>query len=386
MQIRAVVHRNSMNHTEKTLIPVRGFTLIELIVYIALVSLFVTSAIFFTWDVIYGREKAYQNQLIEQNIRIALARVAYEIRRATNVQSVSANQIVLDSNGSSTIITHLSGRVEITSGGNGPYNLTSNQVEVTDLTFSNLSSTNNNSKNISISMTIRQSQAAVSGQLTAQIRASHSAELKGQFNMARSLLIDATGSVLSINSRNVEGLILQDASTSDITIDQLTISWTGIAGGINITEVQIGGGAVEWVGSQGSGSTLNLADYTLLSGITSTAIDYLQFDGDMSGATLELSFTFTDGSTVKARVTPESLISASPSPTPSPGTSPGPTPTPTPTAIPTTCIQICINNSYSSGTCRQNAQNCTNNGQIHLPAGNAFCTGGPNTDTCCCTP
>lgn len=61
-------------------------------------------------------------------------------------------------------------------------------------------------------------------------------------------------------------------------------------------------------------------------------------------------------------------------------TSPAPTPTPT------TCAQACIGSGYSSGTCRQNVQNCNNSGETYLPAGDALCTGGPNADTCCCAP
>src|SRR3989338_5449622 len=98
----------------------RGFTLIELILYIALVSIFITGAISFSWDVVYGREKAYQLQIVEQNGRSALARISYEIRRAKDIQSVSASQIVLDNGGSTTTINLSSGAIQITTGGTGP--------------------------------------------------------------------------------------------------------------------------------------------------------------------------------------------------------------------------------------------------------------------------
>lgn len=383
MQIRVVVCLKSMNQKDAFLNQKLGFTLIELIIYIALVSLFVTSAIFFAWDVVYGREKAYQNQVLAQNARGSLARITSEIRRATTIQSITSNQIVLDNSGSTTSIGLAAGKIVITSGGNGPYSLTSNHVEVIDLTFTSLS-TSSNSENINVSISLRQAQPAVSGQFTAQKTISHTTELKGQFNMARSLLIGSTGTFLSNSNRNIEGVSLQNTGVSDIVIDQLTVSWTGVTVGVNITEVQIGGRAVEWTGSQGSGSTLNITDFTLPAGASISLVDYLQFDGDMSGATVELNFLLADGSSVKTTAIPESLISASPTPSPSPGTSPGPTPSPA--ASPTTCAQVCINNGYSSGTCRQNAQNCTNNGQIRLPVGDTFCTGGPNADTCCCTP
>lgn len=52
----------------------------------------------------------------------------------------------------------------------------------------------------------------------------------------------------------------------------------------------------------------------------------------------------------------------------------------------TTCQQYCQSNSYSAGTCRPNAQQCLNNGQVYQAAGNTYCTGGASSDTCCCTP
>lgn len=75
------------------------------------------------------------------------------------------------------------------------------------------------------------------------------------------------------------------------------------------------------------------------------------------------------------------IPTATSTPTPVPGT-----PTPTPTTAPSTCSQYCANNGYSSGTCRQNTNQCTNHGESHQAGGDAFCTGGANADTCCCLP
>lgn len=79
-------------------------------------------------------------------------------------------------------------------------------------------------------------------------------------------------------------------------------------------------------------------------------------------------------------------------PTPTP-TVPGPTSTPivtntpippTPTTAISTCSAYCLSQSYSTGTCRQNAGKCTQNGETHVSAGDNYCTGGSNADTCCC--
>lgn len=52
----------------------------------------------------------------------------------------------------------------------------------------------------------------------------------------------------------------------------------------------------------------------------------------------------------------------------------------------TTCAEYCISQSYSTGTCRQNTQQCTNNSETYEISGDAFCVVGSPADTCCCLP
>lgn len=52
-------------------------------------------------------------------------------------------------------------------------------------------------------------------------------------------------------------------------------------------------------------------------------------------------------------------------------------------ASPTTCNDYAISQGYSAGTCRQNENQCANNGEVYLAAGDAYCVGGPSADTCC---
>lgn len=42
--------------------------------------------------------------------------------------------------------------------------------------------------------------------------------------------------------------------------------------------------------------------------------------------------------------------------------------------------------TYTTGTCRENTQQCTNNSETYESGGDAYCTGGENADTCCCKP
>lgn len=52
----------------------------------------------------------------------------------------------------------------------------------------------------------------------------------------------------------------------------------------------------------------------------------------------------------------------------------------------TTCSDYCVSQSYSTGTCRANANQCNNNGETYESVGDTYCTGGGGADTCCCAP
>src|SRR3989344_8835546 len=73
----------------------KGFTLIELILYIAIVGIFISGAILFAWDIIYGRVRSNAQQQVSQNLRLAGKRMIYEIRNASDVNSISASSLSL---------------------------------------------------------------------------------------------------------------------------------------------------------------------------------------------------------------------------------------------------------------------------------------------------
>lgn len=144
----------------------QGFTLVEMILYIAIVSIFMTGLVYFTWDVIYGRVKSFVHQEVNQNIRFASKRIAYEIKNAKSVTSPtsgSASSITLEYTEvgrNPTIINVADGRIQIGYGSSGncpvsnPCFLTSNKLN-SSLSFANLSS--GNSSNIKFSITVASS-------------------------------------------------------------------------------------------------------------------------------------------------------------------------------------------------------------------------------------
>lgn len=138
----------------------KGFTLIELIIYIALTSIFIVAAILFAWDIIYAGAKSSVQQELNHNLRFAAKRIAYEIRNAESVNSVTATSITLgmsDSARDPTVIDLSSGRIRIGFGSSGscpissPCFLTTDDISITTLNFTDLSSGGSENIRFSIS-------------------------------------------------------------------------------------------------------------------------------------------------------------------------------------------------------------------------------------------
>lgn len=140
-----------------------GFTLIEMLIYIAITMIFITGVTNFGLNIIYGRVKTRNYQSVTQNLRIAEKRILFEIRNASGINSVAAQAICLsnsDVTRNPTRIYLSGGVVRIGWGGGSPtcasltndMTLMDNLVTATSLNFVNLSATN--TKNIQFSLTL----------------------------------------------------------------------------------------------------------------------------------------------------------------------------------------------------------------------------------------
>lgn len=155
--------RNSKGFTPTTNNLVWGFTFIELILYIALVSIFIGGAVLFAWDIIYGRVKSGVQQEVTQNLRLASKRIVHEIRNAFGINSVNPSSISLamdESARNPTVFDVSGGRLRIGFGSSGscpttsPCTLTSDEVTVTNLSFTDLSSSGGESVNVQFTITV----------------------------------------------------------------------------------------------------------------------------------------------------------------------------------------------------------------------------------------
>ena len=125
----------------------QGFTLVELIIYIAILAGILVLVIGFLWNVIFGNVKETAYQEVQQNGRFAIAKITQEIKKATGINSPLPSDPPSSSLSLSMAAFHLNptvfdvggGKLRITQGTRGPYELTSDQVIVSSLQFTNLS-------------------------------------------------------------------------------------------------------------------------------------------------------------------------------------------------------------------------------------------------------
>lgn len=139
-----------------------GFTLVELILYIALVSIFISGAVLFAWDIIYGGVKSQTQRNVIQNLRLVSKRISYEIRNASGVVSLSSSDLCLSNTNATYNPTRIylsGGKLRIGWGGGScgattnDEPLTSSNVTVPTLIFTDLSS-GVDSININFSVTV----------------------------------------------------------------------------------------------------------------------------------------------------------------------------------------------------------------------------------------
>lgn len=142
----------------------KGFTLIELLIYLAIVSVVLTSLVMFSISIAAARSKTFVAQEVQSNGRYALNLISQKIRTAgsiDNSQSVfNSHPGILTLNMSdpddhpTVIQLNENNQITITSGGTSPIAITSNQVSVTNLTFTDLTGDSERA-NIGISLDIQ---------------------------------------------------------------------------------------------------------------------------------------------------------------------------------------------------------------------------------------
>jgi type II secretory pathway pseudopilin PulG len=124
----------------------KGFTIIELLIYLAIVTTVITSLVFYGMSVSDSRSKIYAAQEVNSSARQVMQIISQKIRTATAINNLTSNSLNLAMDNPAvdpTVIDLDQGRIRIQSGANPALPITSNHVQVTQLQFTDLTTTSN---------------------------------------------------------------------------------------------------------------------------------------------------------------------------------------------------------------------------------------------------
>lgn len=134
--------KKTIIHNSLFIIQNWGFTLLEVILYVAIVSIFLTALIPLAWNIIGGGVKNSAQQEVFSQARYVSERIKYEIRNADGINSISSSSISLDvatAANDPTIITLSGTNVTIKLGTADLVNLNSEDTKITSLAFTDYS-------------------------------------------------------------------------------------------------------------------------------------------------------------------------------------------------------------------------------------------------------
>lgn len=137
----------------------KGFTIIEIMIYVAFVTVAMVIMAKFVADVTINAARSRVVKEVEQNAQITLERMAREVRNSRSLISVAANELVLRaSDGSQITLRYNAGASTLERQDNlGITNLTSSEVRVTSSVFTAISS------GVSMAFTVAQASTTVPG-------------------------------------------------------------------------------------------------------------------------------------------------------------------------------------------------------------------------------
>ncbi len=126
----------------------KGFTLIETLIYTALVGLILSSVVVTMNTVLQARNKNQASLMLEENMRYALRRIITRTEGANNITIPAAggsgSTLTLATGSVSTNPTVFgfgAGTLSITEGAGASQSLTGSHIEITAVTFTRLSDT-----------------------------------------------------------------------------------------------------------------------------------------------------------------------------------------------------------------------------------------------------
>lgn len=169
----------------------KAFTLIEVLLYITIVTIIMSSLVLFAWNVvILGAKNNTQQELYAQG-RIVSERILSEIRKANDLNTGTSNfdvnlatnaslqlSLVADSPNNPTLFSVSSGILMIKQGAAAATPLHSNTISVTSLIFTNYSSADGKTKHVGYILSLTKSSSSAAQQYQGSITLDSSAEIR----------------------------------------------------------------------------------------------------------------------------------------------------------------------------------------------------------------
>jgi type II secretory pathway pseudopilin PulG len=116
-----------------------GFTLIEFLIYIGIVVFLMGSLTFISLNVLRVRAKINAIDRVSRNTEMAMNTITNMVQNAKSVNSAgsSLSLEIYQSHNDPTVFTLSDGKIMMSRGGRAPVPITTEGVEITDLTFTN---------------------------------------------------------------------------------------------------------------------------------------------------------------------------------------------------------------------------------------------------------
>lgn len=142
----------------------KGFTLIEMLIYTALAGIFLSGVTYFAIGLLNGQAKTLVEQEVNDNLRNTMRRIEFEIRNAQDINTLTTSNLCLKMSNATYNPTRIylsGGKVRLAWGGGSSnctsmtndQQLTSNSVIVNSITFYNFGN-GTTTKNISFNLDV----------------------------------------------------------------------------------------------------------------------------------------------------------------------------------------------------------------------------------------
>jgi len=160
-----------------------GFTYIEMLLYVAILGLMLTTMVSFSLVMIGGSAKSSTSEEVSGNARFISEKILYEIRNASDVTSYSSSSITLCTSfpgspcTSTSVISFTGGNVTINKGA-GTINLNSTNTSITNFAFTDYRSADTKTKHIGFSFTANANFGSTRQEYTKAIPVEGSGELR----------------------------------------------------------------------------------------------------------------------------------------------------------------------------------------------------------------